>query len=179
MRSARLLALTVLAVLLAASPLAHAQNEGVFLMKVTTNGDTTTEFQFAFSQVEGPHGSEMLRGGETLALGDLVGIWTIVETVPGGWVLVGISCTVDPQGETVVTVDLANAMVTIERGVEEVNQVRCYFTNSPVGGPVGAPVGGLIEPVNRLAVLTPYLALLGAVAAVAVAVVAPWKRPQP
>jgi len=37
------------------------------------------------------------------------------------------------------------------------------------------PVGGLVEPVNKLNVLTPYLALLGLIAA-AVVVVALWKK---
>lgn len=37
------------------------------------------------------------------------------------------------------------------------------------------PVGGLVKPVNKLNVLTPYLALLGLIAA-AVVVVTPWKK---
>jgi hypothetical protein len=36
-------------------------------------------------------------------------------------------------------------------------------------------VGGLVEPVNKLNVVTPYLALLGLIAA-AVVVVALWKK---
>jgi hypothetical protein len=40
-----------------------------------------------------------------------------------------------------------------------------------------APVGGVMTPVNRLGVLAPYLALIGAVAAVAVVIVKPWKKP--
>jgi hypothetical protein len=39
-----------------------------------------------------------------------------------------------------------------------------------------APVGGFMEPVNRLAVFAPYLALFGLVAVVIVAV-APWEKP--
>jgi hypothetical protein len=41
-----------------------------------------------------------------------------------------------------------------------------------------APVGGVVLPVNRLAVMAPYLALLGLVAAVAVVIVKPWKKPE-
>jgi WD40 repeat protein len=41
-------------------------------------------------------------------------------------------------------------------------------------GPVG-PVGGFMEPVNKLAVFAPYLALFGVMAVVVVAV-APWKK---
>jgi hypothetical protein len=46
------------------------------------------------------------------------------------------------------------------------------------GGPgtPGVPVGGFIEPVNKFSVLTPCLALVGMVVAVAVVVVAPWKK---
>jgi hypothetical protein len=40
--------------------------------------------------------------------------------------------------------------------------------------PVGASVGGLMEPVNKLAVFVPYLALFGVIGAVAVVF---WKRP--
>ncbi len=39
-----------------------------------------------------------------------------------------------------------------------------------------APVGGVVLPVNRLAVMAPYLALLGLVATVAVVIVKPWKK---
>jgi len=40
----------------------------------------------------------------------------------------------------------------------------------------GTPVGGFLEPVNKLNVLTPYSALLGLVATVAIVVAAPWKK---
>lgn len=40
-----------------------------------------------------------------------------------------------------------------------------------------APVGGIVEPVNKLTVAAPYLALFGLVAVVAIVVVAPWKKP--
>ena len=38
------------------------------------------------------------------------------------------------------------------------------------------PVGGVVEPVNKLAVLAPYLALFGLVATAVVVVAAPWKK---
>jgi hypothetical protein len=44
---------------------------------------------------------------------------------------------------------------------------------SPI--PSGAPVGGFMEPVNKLVVFAPYLALFGVMAVVVVAV-APWKK---
>ncbi len=40
----------------------------------------------------------------------------------------------------------------------------------------GAPVGGFMEPVNKLVVFAPYLALFGVIGAVTVVVVKPWKK---
>jgi hypothetical protein len=44
----------------------------------------------------------------------------------------------------------------------------------PTYAPSG-PVGGFMEPVNKLVVFAPYLALFGVIGAVAVVC---WKRPQ-
>jgi hypothetical protein len=44
--------------------------------------------------------------------------------------------------------------------------------------PAGAPVGGFMEPVNKLAIVTPYVALFGLVATVAVVIAKPWKKPE-
>ena len=41
-----------------------------------------------------------------------------------------------------------------------------------------SPVGGFMEPVNKLAILAPYLILFGLVATVAIVVVRPWKKPE-
>jgi hypothetical protein len=41
-----------------------------------------------------------------------------------------------------------------------------------------APVGGFVEPVNKLTLFAPYLALFGIVAAVAIVVAKPWKKPE-
>lgn len=43
---------------------------------------------------------------------------------------------------------------------------------------VGAPVGGFIEPVNKLSIIAPYVALFGAIATVAFVVAKPWKKPK-
>ena len=43
--------------------------------------------------------------------------------------------------------------------------------------PPTEPVGGVVEPVNKLAVFAPYLALFGVVATIAIVVAAPWKKP--
>lgn len=57
----------------------------------------------------------------------------------------------------------------------EIGDLMIRALVDPVSGPVG-PVGGFMEPVNKLAVFAPYLALFGMVAVVAVVVAAPWKK---
>jgi hypothetical protein len=49
---------------------------------------------------------------------------------------------------------------------------RTYAPSHPT-----EPVGGVVEPVNKLAIVTPYFALFGLVVAVTVVAVAPWKKP--
>jgi hypothetical protein len=52
------------------------------------------------------------------------------------------------------------------------NQASAPFT-------VTEPVGGHVEPVNKLSIIAPYLALLlGMVGAIAIVVVRPWKKPE-
>ncbi len=55
-----------------------------------------------------------------------------------------------------------------------INTAYLFDTGFPIH--VGAPVGGFLEPVNKLTVFAPYLALFGLVAAVAIVVVKPWKK---
>jgi len=45
----------------------------------------------------------------------------------------------------------------------------------PIVPRAGGPVGGLVEPVNKLAVFVPYLALFGVLAVIVIAAV-PWKK---
>jgi TolB protein len=42
--------------------------------------------------------------------------------------------------------------------------------------PAAVPVGGFVEPVNRVAVLLPWLTIVGSVAAISVVIVASWKK---
>jgi hypothetical protein len=44
--------------------------------------------------------------------------------------------------------------------------------------PAAAPVGGFVEAVNKVAVLVPWLTVVGSVAAISVVIVASWKRPE-
>jgi hypothetical protein len=166
----------VLAVLLVASSLSFASAQiaaaTITIVKLTTNGDTTTPFNFAI--FPGTSKYTMLnfdlRGGETEETELAVpGDWRVQESIPSGWVLEGIVCGLTGATST-WEIDIGNAQVIIHIAKEE--WVVCTFTNAP--GPA-VPVGGFVEPVNKLAVAAPYLALFGIVAA-AVAVVV-WKKP--
>jgi hypothetical protein len=53
--------------------------------------------------------------------------------------------------------------------------ITVYYDPPPTAPLPTAPVGGFMEPVNKLTVLAPYLALFGVLAVVVVAV-APWKK---
>ena len=77
-------------------------------------------------------------------------------------------------GEGIIGVDF-----TVPAGVHQIT-----ITISQEGSPswvvtfcpaTGSPVGGFMEPVNKLAVFAPYLALFGVLAVVVVAVT-PWKK---
>ena len=41
-----------------------------------------------------------------------------------------------------------------------------------------APVGGFVEPVKKVAVLVPWLTIVGSIAAISVVIVASWKKPE-
>jgi len=196
MRSFRLLAVAVLAVVMAASmfSLASAQFGGINVGKVTTNGDTTTLFHFTLSSEGSVVNTADLVGGTPLHpfFNVQAGTFILQETVPPGWVLKDISCgflgsvqggevfavgslgvaSYGPQfGSSTWIVNLADHSVTINLAADE--YVACTFTNSPAAG---APVGGFVEPINQLAVVGSYFVLAGLVAAAAVAAVAIKKR---
>jgi hypothetical protein len=98
---------------------------------------------------------------------------TVIEKVPPGWVLVDISC----QGEAKVGAEPSTFEFMPGEGViihfVEPDLVRCTFTNSPV-----APVGGVMEPVNKLSIIAPYLTFFGLIVAFAVVIAEPWKKPE-
>jgi hypothetical protein len=47
-----------------------------------------------------------------------------------------------------------------------------------IGSQPVAPVGGYMEPVNKLSIIAPYLALFGLAAALVYVAVKPWKKPE-
>jgi hypothetical protein len=203
MRSLRLLVVVVLAVVLALSAAQNAfaltvtsHLDAIYVYKVTTNGDTTTLFHFTLTSSGGQVvGTTDLAGGTSHQFTNIVpDMLVLKETVPSGWALTKISCgyisdvvsvggNVFAAGSLGVasyepadllstwTVNLADHSVTIT--LAEDDFVGCTFTNARA--PAGAPVGGFMEPVNKLAVFAPYLALFGVLAVVVIAA-GPWKK---
>jgi hypothetical protein len=189
-RSVRLLAVVVLAVVLVACSLRPvlAQQEGTIrVMEVTTNNDVTTEFHFTifsapieFTLTGGSQSDNLLSSGTHI----------IRQTVPSGWALKDISCQLfrdvvsvggqvfavgslgvasyEPADQTDTWIyDLADHSVTVTLVTGD--YVACTFTDDPAPA-VGAPVGGIVEPINQLAVVGPYFALVGLIAAATAAV---------
>jgi hypothetical protein len=144
----------------------------IAINKVTTNGDTTTEFPFQVSgdlsdnfelaSGDQPH---LIYPGETVKV-------TVIEVVPDGWFISDISC----EGLPVVGREPSSFTMIPGEGVviEFVapDTVTCTFTNSPV-----APaVGGVVMPANTLAIVAPWLAVIGVVGCIGIVVVARKKR---
>lgn len=179
MRSVRLFAVAVLAVILAItlfSPVAAIS--GITIKKITTNGDTTTQFGFVLSgQVSGavsggqlPAGFNLVGGGTYPIYSAPTGDYTVTEVVPSGWVLTKVYC------EGTVSLPPYSTFTYIPGGVVihfvEGDFVICGFTNSPA-----APVGGLVMPANTFAILAPWLAVIGLVGCIGTVVVAKKRRP--
>jgi hypothetical protein len=191
MRSVRFLAVAVLAVVFAASmfSFASAQPDPINVRKETTNGDTTTLFHFTLGGFEVD-----LAGGSSHGFVVQAGTYVLHEDVPSGWVLKDISCgflgdvvaggrvfavgslgvsSYGPADQaSTFAVNLADHSVTINLATDD--YVFCMFTDSPAST---GPVGGFVQPINKVAVFAPYLALFGVMAVVVVAV-APWKKPE-
>jgi len=192
--SRTLLPAVILAVLVAAcsfNPVAATTGTWIMFDKVTTNGDTTTQFHFTLSgpldgTVLPPIEVDLNGGGVPYDAGLDPGTYILQETVPSGWVLEYISCRpgviqalvgsfavmgFSPQGlGSSWTVDLPNHRVTIQLSAGE--GVYCTFTDAPA-----PPVGGVVESFKTLTVVWPYVALVGLMAA-AVAVVAVARKPE-
>jgi WD40 repeat protein len=73
-------------------------------------------------------------------------------------------------------VSISSDGATLAVGTPTTRTAYLLKTGFQTAAPIGAPVGGFLEPVNKLTVFAPYFALFGAIAAVAVVFVKPWKR---
>jgi hypothetical protein len=151
--------------------------------KVTTNGDTETIFLFDASN---PLGGFQLVGGESTADfppqpgGQFPGPFftsdfpiTITEEVPHAWVLTDVTC-VDEVTPSVADFEYIPGGVIITIPNPELCDtnpggdricfvlITCTFTNSP------QPVGGVVIPADKLAIVAPWLAVIGLVGCIGV-----------
>jgi hypothetical protein len=168
-----LFAVAVLTVILAASLVSPVAASGrIEIVKVTTNGDTTTEFPF---EVSGDvHDSFELASGDEPYLiypGDVeTAKVAVIELVPDGWVLTNVNCeglpVVDREPSTFEYI--AGGVVIVFVAPDD---VVCTFTNSPEEA-----VGGVVIPVNTLVVLAPWLVVIGLVGCIGTVAVLAKKR---
>jgi len=165
-----LLAVAVLGVILAASlfsPVAGRDGGGIDVVKVTTNGDTTTEFHFTIVIPDGTVDKFWLvsGGGWETGVDPNSGVYTALEEVPSGWEL-EVACD---------SLDQVSSFEYIPNGVRITfvagDVVGCKFINSPAPS-----VGGVVMPANTLAILMPWLAVIGVVGCIGTAVVVAKKR---
>ena len=141
MRSIRLLAVAVLAVLMLAVPAANAAGS----WQIVTS-PTTKELYSLF----------MISSSEGWAVG-LNGV--ILHYSGGSW-----SLYTSPTTNSLYSVHMLSSFDGWAMGGKILQ-----YSDSP------RPVGGFIEPINKLTIAAPYLALFG-LAAVVVVAVAPWKK---
>ena len=164
--------------------------ENGVLSKISSDGSTRTVIWAGLS----PMGVAIDHAGNyivTIAGAGLTGS-QLYRVTPGGvaTLVYTFAQLTLPAG---VVVNSAGDYVVAEQGTEVLSQINPSGTTRTViytfaGGstPFGVaivpsprvvtPVGGLLEPVNKLAIVSPYLALFGLVATVVVVVVKPWKR---
>ena len=102
------------------------------------------------------------------------GEYTFTEDVPADWVLVGVDC-VDGLLNSVADFDYIPGGVTITLSGCDTEGcfvlIECTFTNSPAPA-----VGGVVIPANTLALVAPWLAIVGLVGCIGTAVVVAKKR---
>jgi hypothetical protein len=140
------------------------------IVKVTTNGDTTTEFPF---EVAGDVSDSFeLAGGDEPYLIYPGAVETakvaVIELVPDGWVLTNVNCEGLPAVEPSTFEYIAGGVVIVFVAPD---LVVCTFTNSPEQA-----VGGAVLPANTLAILGPWLAVIGVVGCIGTIVVIAKKR---
>jgi len=198
MRWFRLLAVAVLALVVAACLVGgvSGQNEGyISASKVAPSGGDT-HFEIVIGAYWGSNQYLVADGEETdpptIPGPDYLGehyieedlssvyYWTGEgwEEVPNpGWVLQSISCQITSDSSTPSTyqVDLANSRVIIQYNDPD-DIVECTFTNALAPTPTPGPVGGVLTPANTLALLSPWLAVIGLVGCIGTVVAVARKR---
>lgn len=181
MRSAGLFVVLALVSVLAASSLSpvFAVEGAITLKKITTNGDTTTNFYFFVYEPDGSWTQFGLRGGDEQSEGRIEdpdpGKYTVSEEAGSGdWILT-VFCEglIDvPQPSTFEYVSassgtLGGVIIIYVEG----DTVDCTFTNSPAKA-----VGGVVTPTNTFALVAPWLAVIGLVGCMTIVIVVGKKR---
>lgn len=142
----------------------------IYVKKVTTNGDTTTIFHIDGS---GPGGfscsADLHGGGASVGFGfTILGDYTLKEAVPAGWVVSNIGALAGLPSTTFTFIPGEGIVIHFAA----IDTVTITFTNCPASQcpDPRRSVGGIVLPANSLAILTPYLAIIGLVATAAIAV---------
>ena len=126
------------------------QGQTIMVVKNTIGGEGTFAFTVTGPSPSAPSITTSGGTGTTGLIPVAAGTYSISETVPTGWRLTGGSCSSGtPESFT----------------VPEGGTVTCTFTNEQLK----APVGGEVYSIDKLALLSPYLTLLGLLGAVGIA----------
>jgi hypothetical protein len=123
---------------------------GSIVIRKTTVGASAT---FGFTATPAPPLANFsLAGGGTRTFSGLaLGTYVVAETVPAGWALTGLACTVTPPTGGSATPSLAGASVSVTLGADLV-QVDCTFTDTKLGSITivkdATPANGTSFPFN-------------------------------
>lgn len=170
MRSMRLFAVAILAIVLVMPALAHAQQptQGIHINKAYTNGDTITQVTFQISRDQVLVDTITLTGAGVYAIASPTpGLWTILELTPPGWHPASTECFYYGDHGGTCTAGPGTATIVYVEG----DIVGVKFTNSPA-----PPVGGVVMLVNAFAILGPLVVVIGLVGCISTAVVVARKR---
>jgi hypothetical protein len=173
MRSASLFAVLALVFVLAVSSFSPvAAVGGITIVKATTNGDTTTMFHLTISgPFSGSPAEWDIPSGDGGTITGPAGVYTVIEEVPLGWVLT-VRCDGFISTYPWSTFEYITGGVIITYVAADI--VGCKFINSPET----PPVGGVVIPANTLALVAPWLAVIGLVGCIGTVVVVAKKRRQ-
>jgi Tol biopolymer transport system component len=85
-----------------------------------------------------------------------------------------------PDGTKIVFATGGASVLIMNADGSEVHDLTPNMPNAgdPDWQRLPAPVGGFVEAVNKVAVLVPWLTIVGSVAAISVVIVASWKKPE-
>jgi hypothetical protein len=185
MRSIKFLAVAVLAVVAFSSVVHAADAQGVKWDIYSLGTQTSYKGYVCFYFPGYPTFWHCLNPQATVI--DGLGVWGLrfYATRPtdpdfvcsGCWSSDCVGCTFshwESSGPACVIADVSSRETTVTCVVGDC-VISAYYVDPSAPS---VPVGGVVMPVNKLAVFAPYLALFGLVAAVAVVIAKPRKKPE-